>query len=108
MSMQSMSNILEQIQSPFRQAASLTKFSDVSRSESKPEFASVLRNSVDSINKMQITAKNQAEDYVSGASDMSLNNVMVSLQKSTLALNLGVQVRNKLVSAYQDIMSMAV
>ncbi len=45
---------------------------------------------------------------MSGAPDIGLNDVMVSLQKSTLALNLGIQVRNKMVSAYQEIMGMSV
>lgn len=39
---------------------------------------------------------------------ISLNDVMVDLQKSAVSLQLGVQVRNKLVAAYQDIMNMPV
>jgi len=34
--------------------------------------------------------------------------VMTDLQKSSISLQMGVQVRNKLVSAYQDIMNMQV
>ncbi|VTP63971.1 Flagellar hook-basal body complex protein FliE [Serratia rubidaea] len=39
---------------------------------------------------------------------ISLNDVMVDLQKSSVSLQLGIQVRNKLVAAYQDIMGMQV
>jgi len=57
---------------------------------------------------MQTFAKQQSQAYLTGAEGIGLNDVMVSIQKSSVALNLGVQVRNKLVSAYQEIMSMPV
>ncbi|MDK1009411.1 flagellar hook-basal body complex protein FliE, partial [Cronobacter sakazakii] len=38
----------------------------------------------------------------------ALNDVMVDLQKSSISLQMGIQVRNKLVAAYQDIMNMQV
>jgi len=37
---------------------------------------------------------------------VALNDVMVDLQKANVAFQTGVQVRNKLVSAYQEMMSM--
>jgi len=39
---------------------------------------------------------------------VSLNDVMVDLQKSSVSMQMGIQVRNKLVSAYQDVMNMQV
>lgn len=108
MSIQSMGNILEQIQFQSRQAAATRNFSSIDAPEKSQQFSDILFNNINSVSQMQNTAKNQAQDYVSGASNVGLNNVMVSLQKSSLALNMGVQVRNKLVSAYQDIMSMSV
>jgi len=39
---------------------------------------------------------------------VSLNDVMVDLQKSSVSMQMGIQVRNKLVSAYTDIMNMQV
>ena len=39
---------------------------------------------------------------------MALNDVMADLQKASVSLQMGLQVRNKLVSAYQDVMSMQV
>lgn len=69
-------------------------------------FSEMLFNSVSNINQTQITAKTQSEAYLAGATDLGLNDVMVSLQKSSIALNMGIQVRNKMVSAYQEIMNM--
>lgn len=76
--------------------------------KSETRFSDVLMDSVKSLNDVQVTAKTQTEKFMLGATDVTLNDVMVGMQKSSLALNLGVQVRNKLVSAYQEIMSMPV
>lgn len=73
-----------------------------------PSFSDALMKSIGEINNQQVQGKNKSENFLAGQSDISLNDVMISLQKSSVSLNLGVQVRNKLVSAYQDIMSMAV
>lgn len=111
MSIQSMSGVLDQIQFQAQQTSGLGNkkaLSDKQNDANSVSFSSMLFNSVNSINKMQTTAKAQSQDYMTGASDIGLNDVMVSLQKSSLALNLGVQVRNKMVSAYQEIMNMAV
>lgn len=90
------------IQSPtFGRASSM-------QDKSETRFSDVLMDSVKSLNDVQVTAKTQTEKFMLGATDVTLNDVMVGMQKSSLALNLGVQVRNKLVSAYQEIMSMPV
>ena len=43
-----------------------------------------------------------------GNSDVDLHDVMLSLQKANIDMQTAVQVRNKLVSAYQSIMSMSI
>ncbi|WP_145542203.1 flagellar hook-basal body complex protein FliE [Yersinia alsatica] len=111
MSIQSISGVLEQINFQAQQASTFQKsplISDSQNVEKPLHFSDILFNSVNSINAMQSQAKSQSQDYMSGATDIGLNDVMVSLQKSSLALNLGVQVRNKLVSAYQEVMNMSV
>lgn len=111
MSMPSMSNILNQIQFQSNQVSSaqrLDPFNATQKSDGAPQFSNILLNSLNEINQIQTQAKHQSEDYMAGISGVGLNDVMVSLQKSSLELNLGVQVRNKLVTAYQDIMNMSV
>lgn len=111
MSIQSMSGVLDQIQFQARQVSSVSSTDGLAaknKSEKGVAFSDLLLNSVNSINQMQNTAKTQAQDYMTGGSGVSLNDVMVSMQKSSLALNFGVQARNKMVSAYQEIMSMSV
>lgn len=108
MSIQAMNNILEQINI---QAGQIKGTSQVSRNAEQPQsanFTDILFKSISNISDMQIDAKNKSQQYMIGAPGIGLDDVMVSLQKSSIALNLGVQVRNKLVSAYQEIMNMSV
>jgi flagellar hook-basal body complex protein FliE len=46
--------------------------------------------------------------YASGKSGVDLAEVMVAMQKSSLSFEATVQVRNKVLSAYQEVMSMSV
>ncbi len=111
MSIQSMNGVLEQIQFQARQVSGLSHGSALPDKQNNADpisFSSLLFNSINGISQAQTTAKAQAQDYMTGASDIGLNDVMVSLQKSSVALNMGIQVRNKMVSAYQEIMNMAV
>ena len=53
-------------------------------------------------------AQKLAQDFSAGTGNASLQDVMMSLQKANLSFQQMVQVRNKLVSAYHDIMNMQV
>ncbi|WP_435946124.1 flagellar hook-basal body complex protein FliE [Dryocola sp. BD586] len=111
MSIQSMSGVLEQIQFQARQVSGATNSNALSDKQSNADpvsFSSLLFNSINGISQASNSARAQAQSYMMGTSDIGLNDVMVSLQKSSVALNMGIQVRNKMVSAYQEIMNMAV
>jgi flagellar hook-basal body complex protein FliE len=69
-------------------------------------FAAELKRSIDNISGAQSKAYGQAEDFELGKPGVALNDVMVDLQKANVAFQTGIQVRNKLVSAYQEMMSM--
>ncbi|MNT72990.1 Flagellar hook-basal body complex protein FliE [compost metagenome] len=56
----------------------------------------------------QNAASNQAKAFELGAPDISLNDVMIDMQKASIGFQTAVQVRNKLVAAYKEISSMAV
>ena len=73
-----------------------------------PDFAQVLKSTIDQVNAAQQSAHKMAEDFSSGQSDVNLQDVMINLQKANLSFQQMVQVRNKLVSAYHDIMNMQV
>jgi flagellar hook-basal body complex protein FliE len=71
-------------------------------------FASALKASLDKISGDQTKAVGESQAFELGASNVSLNDVMVDMQKANVGFQFGLQVRNKLVSAYNDIMQMQV
>lgn len=73
-----------------------------------PGFDSVLKTSLDQVNRMQQSSSQLARSFELGDRNVNLNDVMVALQKSSIAFQATVQVRNKLVQAYQDIMNMQI
>ncbi len=72
------------------------------------DFANLLKASLDHVNGMQQAASQKSRDFELGAADSSLQDVMVSIQKANISFQQTVQVRNKLVSAYHDIMNMQI
>ncbi len=73
-----------------------------------PDFSQVLKSTIDQVNAAQQQAQKMAEDFSSGQSEVNLQDVMINLQKANLSFQQMVQVRNKLVSAYHDIMNIQV
>lgn len=72
------------------------------------DFSKVLQSTLEQVNQAQQNAKTMTEDFASGQSNVNLQDVMVNLQKANLSFQQMVQVRNKLVTAYNDIMNMQV
>ena len=72
------------------------------------DFAALLKNSIDGINSGQLESTRLAREFELGTPDVNLNDVMISMQKASLSFQEMVQVRNKLVSAYHDVMNMQV
>ena len=73
-----------------------------------PDFAQVLKSTIDQVNAAQQDAHKMAEDFSSGQSNVNLQDVMINLQKASLSFQQMTQVRNKLVTAYHDIMNIQV
>ncbi len=73
-----------------------------------PDFATLMKDSVDRIAAMQNQASALASAYETGDKSVDLAKVMVELQKADLAFRAMTQVRNKLVDAYTQVMNMSV
>jgi flagellar hook-basal body complex protein FliE len=71
-------------------------------------FASVLRSGLDGVNAAQQSARKAATDFELGKPGVDLPQVMLEMQKASVSFRAAVEVRNKLVSAYQEIMNMPV
>lgn len=75
---------------------------------SPSSFQSMLRNSIESVSQSQQAARGLAEAFETGAPGVDLAEVMIASQKASISFQAMVQVRNKLLSAYQEIMGMQV
>lgn len=71
-------------------------------------FAHLLKESVDKVNETQQQAAGLSRNFELGKSQVNLAEVMVALQKASVSFEAMVQVRNKLVSAYQEIMNLPI
>jgi flagellar hook-basal body complex protein FliE len=72
------------------------------------DFANVLKTSLSEVAKTQNEAAQLSKSFTVGDPNTNLQDVMVAMQKSNIAFQQAVQVRNKLVQAYHDIMNMQV
>ncbi|TVZ38582.1 flagellar hook-basal body complex protein FliE [Alteromonadaceae bacterium 2753L.S.0a.02] len=71
-----------------------------------PQFGELLAQAVDKVNEVQQASSSMAEAYVKGDSNIDVTDVMIASQKAGVAFDAMVQVRNKLVEAYRDVMNM--
>jgi len=71
-------------------------------------FGDLLKQSVESVNQTQQTAKQMQSAYTRGEGDISLAQVMVSMQKADVSFRATVEVRNKMIDAYHEVMRMSV
>jgi flagellar hook-basal body complex protein FliE len=77
-------------------------------SQGSVPFLDVLKRSLDQVNATQVQAQATAQQFQTGQNGVSLEDAMVSMQKANISFQAAVQVRNKLVAAYTDVMNMQV
>jgi flagellar hook-basal body complex protein FliE len=68
-------------------------------------FGSLLERSIDSVNRMQQEADSRAAQLASGESK-DIHNTMIAMQKADIGMSLIMEVRNKVISAYDEIKRM--
>jgi flagellar hook-basal body complex protein FliE len=73
--------------------------------DSSNAFASILKNTIGSLQSAQNNADTAVQQFLTGESD-DLHTTVLATQRADMAFELGLQVRNKVVSAYQEIMKM--
>lgn len=72
-----------------------------------PEFKDVLMGHIEQVNRLQQDAEMAIEDLASGRRD-DIDGVLIAKQKADLAFQMLLQVRNKMVDAYEEIKQMRV
>lgn len=100
-------NILQQLQATSALASGIKK-QPGNDEVAGVDFSEKLKAAVDQVNVAQKSADKLSEQFVSDQSNVDLHEVMISLQKANVSFQSMVQVRNKLVTAYQEIMNMQV
>lgn len=100
--------VLGLLQTAASAAASKPSETQASSSVGKVDFADVLKNSIDQVNQTQQQAETLAANFAAGDGNANLHDVMIALQKANVSFQEMVQVRNKLVSAYHDVMNIQV
>lgn len=70
-------------------------------------FTEIARNALNEVSATQESSKALREAYDRGE-DVPLTNVVLAMQKSSLAFEATLQVRNKVLKAYEDILNMPV
>ncbi|MDP2695236.1 MAG: flagellar hook-basal body complex protein FliE [Gallionella sp.] len=74
----------------------------------KMDFADVLKSSLDGVARVQAQSEDMQKAFVLGDNSVSLSDTMIAMQKASINFQATVQVRNKVVQAYNDIMNMQV
>jgi len=81
---------------------------DAAESSTKVSFSDALKVSLQNVSNAQNQADDMGKKFAAGDDSISLSDTMIAMQKASISFQATVQVRNKLVSAYHDIMNMQV
>lgn len=99
---------IEQMLSVLRSTAAQASGKPAESAAGGVDFAQVLKSSIDKVNQTQQQADVMAEKLAAGDTSQNLHEVMIALQTASVSFQEMVQVRNKLVTAYQDVMNIQV
>lgn len=73
-----------------------------------PKFSELMSQAIDKVNDVQQASGALQKAYLKGDPNVDITDVMIASQKSGVAFDAMVQVRNKLVDAYRDVMNMPI
>lgn len=80
---------------------------DLKSNTENKTFSETLKDAVQSVNQLQKSADKASQELATGRTD-NVADVMIAAEKADIALRVMVQVRNKIIDAYQEIMKMQV
>lgn len=81
---------------------------DGAQGTDKVGFSDMLKKAVDSVNDTQQQSSALQRAFEMGDPEVDITQVMIQMQKASVSFEAMTQVRNRLVSAYQDIMNMPI
>ncbi|NCO66677.1 MAG: flagellar hook-basal body complex protein FliE [Candidatus Aquicultor secundus] len=69
-------------------------------------FSGILNNEIHQVDAVQKSADTAVEKFIAG--ELDIHDVMIEVEKASVAMQLTVQLRNKVMEAYQEVMRMQV
>lgn len=78
-----------------------TKNLNVNDSE-KVEFSNILEEVIYKVNESQVIANDKVDMFIKGE-DVSMHDVMIAMNEAQMSMQMLLEVRNKVVEAYQEI-----
>lgn len=73
-----------------------------------PSFSNVLSDAIQSVQKLQSESSTLQKAYQQGVPEVGLEQTMIAMNKSSIAFQMLAQARNRVVAAYNEVMSMPV
>jgi flagellar hook-basal body complex protein FliE len=108
MSQMEIDAVLAQIRSLSSQTRIGTSQAGATQQSGPSEFANILSKGIDQVNEMDQKATQLATAFQRGDPSVQLPQVMIEMQKASTSFRALTEVRNRLVTAYQDIMNMQI
>lgn len=84
-----------------------TQMKTVTSAEAQETFANTLKDAIANVNTQQVQSDSMTEKLINGG-DIDLHEVMITSQKASITMSATMEIRNKAVEAYQEIMRMSV
>ncbi|HWW80743.1 MAG TPA: flagellar hook-basal body complex protein FliE [Steroidobacteraceae bacterium] len=106
MSQMEINQVLAQIRSLSAQTKVGTAAAPQTQQTGPSEFANIMRKGLDAVNQNQMKADELSDAFARGTPGVELPQVMLAGAKANISFHALNEVRNRLVSAYQDIMNM--
>ncbi len=78
----------------------------VGKSEAPSSFGNLMQKAIDKVNETQQDSATKAQAYTQGNPNVDITDVMIASQKAEVSFQAMVQVRNKLIEAYREVMNM--
>lgn len=100
-------SMLATLRSHSAQAAGLDEKSATAAGANRTDFGQSIQKVLEQVNELQAQSKGMVDRYQRGE-DVPLTEVVLATQKSSLAFEATLQVRNKVLKAYEDILNMPV
>lgn len=74
---------------------------------SSVSFGDMLNEALNKINNLQLQSANLTQDFAAGRTD-NIHEVMIAAEKADITLQFAMQIRNKILDAYNEIMRMQI